>query len=252
MSEIRLVRCEQRGKRQSISVRFIDGAERSFELAIPGEHNALNATAALIACMVNDFDLDAVSALMPGFMGARRRQEVRYDGAVTLIDDFAHHPTAVRETIRAIRALYPGRRLWAVFEPRSNTSRRKVFQNEYAAAFEGAWGGAVGRVWATCEVVWCLGFEDHEMGFDDDVVVHGGVPCVGDDEREWGGEVACVGVECEVHFADDGAWGAACFEGLGADSGVEGDWDGSGEDWRGGTEDGEDAGGGGGDVDDRG
>jgi UDP-N-acetylmuramate: L-alanyl-gamma-D-glutamyl-meso-diaminopimelate ligase len=138
MSEIRLVRCEQRDKRQSISVRFIDGAERSFELAIPGEHNALNATAALIACMVNDFDLDAVSALMPGFMGVRRRQEVRYDGAVTLIDDFAHHPTAVRETIRAIRALYPGRRLWAVFEPRSNTSRRKVFQNEYAAAFEGA------------------------------------------------------------------------------------------------------------------
>jgi UDP-N-acetylmuramate: L-alanyl-gamma-D-glutamyl-meso-diaminopimelate ligase len=61
---------------------------------------------------------------------------------ITVIDDFAHHPTAVRETIAALRARYPGRRLIAVFEPRTNTSRRRVFQNDYAEAFEGA-GAAV-------------------------------------------------------------------------------------------------------------
>ena len=59
-------------------------------------------------------------------------------GGILLIDDFAHHPTAVRETIRAVRARYPGRRIVAVFEPRSNTSRRKVFQREFAAALSEA------------------------------------------------------------------------------------------------------------------
>ena len=57
---------------------------------------------------------------------------------VTVIDDFAHHPTAVRETINAIRLRYAGRRLWAIFEPRSNTSRRNIHQQEYARAFDGA------------------------------------------------------------------------------------------------------------------
>jgi UDP-N-acetylmuramate: L-alanyl-gamma-D-glutamyl-meso-diaminopimelate ligase len=57
---------------------------------------------------------------------------------VLVIDDFAHHPTAVRETITAIRLRYPDRRLWAVFEPRSNTSRRNIHQAEYARSFDGA------------------------------------------------------------------------------------------------------------------
>jgi len=65
----------------------------------------------------------------------RRRQEVvgEFDG-ILVIDDFAHHPTAVRETVRAVRGRYPGRRIVAVFEPRSNTSRRKVFQREFTEA----------------------------------------------------------------------------------------------------------------------
>jgi UDP-N-acetylmuramate: L-alanyl-gamma-D-glutamyl-meso-diaminopimelate ligase len=74
-----------------------------------------------------------------GFRGVRRRQEVRGEArGVTVIDDFAHHPTAVRETIAAVRARFPGRRLVAVFEPRSNTSRRAVFQQAYAEALAGA------------------------------------------------------------------------------------------------------------------
>ena len=65
------------------------------------------------------------------FKSVKRRLEVRAEIAgVTVIDDFAHHPTAIRETLRALRAAYPGRRLWAVLEPRSNTLRRNVFETE--------------------------------------------------------------------------------------------------------------------------
>jgi UDP-N-acetylmuramate: L-alanyl-gamma-D-glutamyl-meso-diaminopimelate ligase len=80
-----------------------------------------------------------VQAGLDGFQGIKRRQEVR--GVVrdiTVIDDFAHHPTAVRETLQALKAHYSDRKLWAVFEPRSNTSRTKVFQAEFPAAFDGA------------------------------------------------------------------------------------------------------------------
>ena len=69
------------------------------------------------------------------FKGVKRRQEVRGDmRGVMVIDDFAHHPTAVRETIDAVRGAYAGRRLWAIFEPRSNTSKRNIFEKEFAAA----------------------------------------------------------------------------------------------------------------------
>jgi UDP-N-acetylmuramate: L-alanyl-gamma-D-glutamyl-meso-diaminopimelate ligase len=69
------------------------------------------------------------------FLGVRRRQEWKgVVGGVTLIDDFAHHPTAVRETVAGVRSAYPGSRLWAIFEPRSHTSRRKIFEREFARA----------------------------------------------------------------------------------------------------------------------
>src|SRR5258705_11174652 len=73
------------------------------------------------------------------FAGVKRRQEIRGKvNDVLVIDDFAHHPTAVRETIVAIRQRYPDRRLWAAFEPRSNTSRRNITPAEYETAFPGA------------------------------------------------------------------------------------------------------------------
>jgi UDP-N-acetylmuramate: L-alanyl-gamma-D-glutamyl-meso-diaminopimelate ligase len=76
---------------------------------------------------------------LASFAGVRRRQELRGEiGGVIVVDDFAHHPTAVRETICAIRARFPGRRVWAVFEPRSNTSRRRLHEAEYAEALAGA------------------------------------------------------------------------------------------------------------------
>jgi UDP-N-acetylmuramate: L-alanyl-gamma-D-glutamyl-meso-diaminopimelate ligase len=81
---------------------------------------------------------EAADALA-GFRGVRRRQEVRgTERGVTVLDDFAHHPTAVRETIAAMRMRYPGRRIVAVLEPRSNTSRRALFQHDFIDALLGA------------------------------------------------------------------------------------------------------------------
>src|SRR5438105_2097962 len=67
-------------------------------------------------------------------------------GGVTVVDDFGHHPTAIRETLRALRIKYPQQKVWAIFEPRSNTTRRNVFQNELAAAFADADGVVVSEV----------------------------------------------------------------------------------------------------------
>src|SRR5690606_1922705 len=94
--------------------------------------------AVLAIADTRNLPLERCVELLANFQGVKRRQEVRFDGGITLIEDFAHHPTAVRETIVAIRRAYPGRRLWAVFEPRSNTSRKKVFQKAYVQAFEEA------------------------------------------------------------------------------------------------------------------
>ncbi|MBU2549845.1 MAG: UDP-N-acetylmuramate:L-alanyl-gamma-D-glutamyl-meso-diaminopimelate ligase [Proteobacteria bacterium] len=106
---------------------------------LPGAHNVLNTLAAAAALHDAGLEPEALLAGLSSFEGVRRRQEVRgvVDG-VTVIDDFAHHPTAVRETLDAIRAAYPESRLVAVFEPRTNTSRRGIFQTEYATAFDAA------------------------------------------------------------------------------------------------------------------
>ena len=81
------------------------------------------------------------------FKGIKRRMEVRgIAGGVTVLDDFGHHPTAIRETLRALRIKYPQQKVWAIFEPRSNTTRRNVFQNELASAFSEADSVVVSQV----------------------------------------------------------------------------------------------------------
>ncbi|MGE5752892.1 MAG: UDP-N-acetylmuramate--L-alanine ligase [Deltaproteobacteria bacterium] len=116
------------------------GAEaHEFALRLPGRHNAANAAATAIALMHLGYDAGRVAGALAGYAGVRRRQEELGEfGGVLVVDDFAHHPTAVRETILAVRARYPERRIIAVFEPRSNTSRRKIFQKEFAEALSGA------------------------------------------------------------------------------------------------------------------
>ncbi|MCU1247469.1 MAG: UDP-N-acetylmuramate [Edaphobacter sp.] len=100
-----------------------------FSLPMAGEHNALNATAAAALAAGQRVPTEAIIEALATFKSVKRRLEVRavVDG-VTIIDDFAHHPTAIRETLRALRESYPDRRLWAVLEPRSNTLRRNVFE----------------------------------------------------------------------------------------------------------------------------
>jgi UDP-N-acetylmuramate: L-alanyl-gamma-D-glutamyl-meso-diaminopimelate ligase len=100
-------------------------------LPMAGEHNALNATAAAALAAGQGVPVGAIEAAIASFKSVKRRLEVRAEVAgVTVIDDFAHHPTAIRETLRALRAAYSGRRLWAVLEPRSNTLRRNIFERE--------------------------------------------------------------------------------------------------------------------------
>jgi UDP-N-acetylmuramate: L-alanyl-gamma-D-glutamyl-meso-diaminopimelate ligase len=115
------------------------GRALDFRLPLPGRHNAANAAGAAIILMRLGFPPERIAAAFERFAGVRRRQEVvgEFRG-VLVLDDFAHHPTAVRETVRAVRGRYPGRRIVAVFEPRSNTSRRKVFRKEFAEALAGA------------------------------------------------------------------------------------------------------------------
>jgi UDP-N-acetylmuramate: L-alanyl-gamma-D-glutamyl-meso-diaminopimelate ligase len=100
-------------------------------LPMPGEHNALNATAAVALAAGQGVPVADIVRALASFQSVKRRLEVRavVDG-ITIIDDFAHHPTAIRETLRALRAAYPGSRLWAVLEPRSNTLRRNIFEHE--------------------------------------------------------------------------------------------------------------------------
>jgi UDP-N-acetylmuramate: L-alanyl-gamma-D-glutamyl-meso-diaminopimelate ligase len=107
-----------------------------FELPLIGDFNVLNALAVIIAADFWGLERQTIAEALATFKNVRRRAEVRGEaGGVTVIDDFAHHPTAVRETLRALRGKYRERRLIAVFEPRSWSSRLAVFQLEYPKAF---------------------------------------------------------------------------------------------------------------------
>lgn len=113
--------------------------ELTVESHLPGRHNAMNTLAVIAAGSVAGIPLDTMKDAILTFRGIKRRQEVLGEaGGVVVVDDFAHHPTAVRETLHAMRRFYPARRLIALFEPRTNSSKRRVFQTEYAASFDEA------------------------------------------------------------------------------------------------------------------
>jgi UDP-N-acetylmuramate: L-alanyl-gamma-D-glutamyl-meso-diaminopimelate ligase len=104
-------------------------------MSLAGEHNALNATAAAALASGQGVTVEAIKEAVASFKSVKRRLEVRAQVAgVTVIDDFAHHPTAIRETLRALRSVYPHSRLWVVLEPRSNTLRRKVLESDLIAS----------------------------------------------------------------------------------------------------------------------
>ena len=125
------------------------GPDQTTSLMTPlfGEHNLLN-TIGCVA-MLSEYGVgpDQIREGLKSFRGVRRRQEfVGEEKSVVVIDDFAHHPTAVEKTIDAMRQRYPGRRLWAIFEPRSNTSRRNIFQKEFVEALAHADRVVIGEI----------------------------------------------------------------------------------------------------------
>ena len=100
-----------------------------FVLSAAGRHNVLNATAAAVIAQGRGITAEQIAQALKTFRSVKRRMDVKGEfGGVLLVDDFAHHPTAVKATIEAARGLWPGRRMWAILEPRSNSMRRKVFQ----------------------------------------------------------------------------------------------------------------------------
>jgi UDP-N-acetylmuramate: L-alanyl-gamma-D-glutamyl-meso-diaminopimelate ligase len=104
-----------------------------FEYAVAGEYNVWNATAAAAMAAGCGVPKEEIAAALKTFKSVKRRLEVRAKvNGITIIDDFAHHPTAIAGTLTALRSNYPGARLWAILEPRSNTLRRNVLQNELA------------------------------------------------------------------------------------------------------------------------
>jgi UDP-N-acetylmuramate: L-alanyl-gamma-D-glutamyl-meso-diaminopimelate ligase len=118
-----------------------------FHLQLPGRHNVHNASMAICAAHTLGVSLDKLASILTQFRGVRRRLEVRAEAkGITIVDDFGHHPSALRESIAALRAKYPGRRLWALFEPRSNTTRRGIFQNELAQSLSAADGVYIAEI----------------------------------------------------------------------------------------------------------
>ncbi|HET7625861.1 MAG TPA: UDP-N-acetylmuramate:L-alanyl-gamma-D-glutamyl-meso-diaminopimelate ligase [Verrucomicrobiae bacterium] len=110
-----------------------------FHLNLVGELNARNALAVVACAKHCGLSNKQIQSAFDTFKGIKRRMEIRgVAGGVTIIDDFGHHPTAIRETLRALRIKYPQQKLWAIFEPRSNTTRRNVFQEELVSAFADA------------------------------------------------------------------------------------------------------------------
>jgi UDP-N-acetylmuramate: L-alanyl-gamma-D-glutamyl-meso-diaminopimelate ligase len=125
---------------------FVLGTDE-FEIPLVGEFNVRNAAMAISAAQFYGVSLEKIREALKSFQGIARRQELRGEvRGIKVIDDFAHHPTALRETLRALRHRYPGSRIWAIFEPRSNTTRRAIFQDELPEALKLADGVFISQI----------------------------------------------------------------------------------------------------------
>ncbi len=135
------------GEMTRFVVRYEGGRDAELRLRQPGRINARNALGVYVLCRRLGLKPGVVREALAEFRGVARRQEVvgTFRG-VTVVDDFAHHPTAVAGVIEAVRGRYPRGRLWALFEPRSNSSRRRVFQTDYAEALAAADHAVIGPV----------------------------------------------------------------------------------------------------------
>ncbi len=124
-----------------------------FHLPMVGEYNVRNAAMAVAAAHFYQIPIEKIQSGLATFQGVKRRQEIRGERkGVTLIDDFGHHPTAIRETLKALHVRYPNRKIWAIFEPRSNTTRRAIFQHDLPDALSHADGIYVAQVAALDQI----------------------------------------------------------------------------------------------------
>jgi UDP-N-acetylmuramate: L-alanyl-gamma-D-glutamyl-meso-diaminopimelate ligase len=138
-----------------------------FESLLVGRHNVENCVAAIAVARACGVALPDLQRGVGSFAGVKRRQELRgIAGGVTVLDDYAHHPTAVRETLKALRKRYPRRRLIAVYEPRSATSRRKTFQSEFAEAFAHADEVIVSRMFDPSKIPVADRFDPERLALD--------------------------------------------------------------------------------------
>jgi UDP-N-acetylmuramate: L-alanyl-gamma-D-glutamyl-meso-diaminopimelate ligase len=119
----------------------------TFFVPLIGDHNILNTAAAIIVLDHLGLDLDQIQNGLNSFKNVKRRLEIRGEvNGITVYDDFAHHPTAIRETLNGLHKQFPNNRIWAVFEPRTNTTRRNIFQQEMVTSFAQAFGIAIGKI----------------------------------------------------------------------------------------------------------
>ena len=114
----------------------IERLNERFFLPMWGEYNVLNATSAIATLVESGFDMNCLISGTRSFKGVKKRQEVLEESkGITIIYDFAHHPTAIKKTIKAVKSRFPNKRIWAVFEPRSNSTRRNIFQKRLIDCF---------------------------------------------------------------------------------------------------------------------
>ncbi|MEY4617620.1 MAG: hypothetical protein RJB66_2580 [Pseudomonadota bacterium] len=135
-----------------------------FYVAMSGDYNIMNATSVIGLANELGWSMTAVSEALASFQGVRRRQEVIGEPrGITIIEDFAHHPTAVRETVKAIQERYVGRKVFSVFEPRSATSRRKIFQKDYVEAFKESHEVLIAEAFDQAKINATDRFSSHEL-----------------------------------------------------------------------------------------
>lgn len=134
----RLGKVQEDRKGLTFEVTYKNRSVGTFESPMFGEHNLINLISGMVVAVNLGVPMDKIRPIVPKFHGAKRRQEILLENPVTMVDDFAHHPTEVLATVKGVRRRFANGKLWAIFEPRSATARRSVHQEAYEKAFDDA------------------------------------------------------------------------------------------------------------------
>lgn len=134
----RLVNVKETESGLSFEIQYKGKHLGEFTSPLFGKHNLMNILSGIIVASNLGFSIEAMRSIVPRFRGVKRRQQILCESPFLLIDDFAHHPTEVKATLSAVKARFPSRKIWALFEPRSATARRNVHQEAYVESFDSA------------------------------------------------------------------------------------------------------------------